>query len=305
MGIFDLFSKRQSRLRGEFPDVYVYDDLPNSLRVQIVHIIRDAFGGDHYGSVHASEAYKFINNALCREYGVFELTKHPRSLDDSVFNFFLTEKSVERALDVIELSFKLIDTYIRDHYPHNSGAKIGPDDAIAELNGRFKEHGIGFQFESSELIRVDSDFIHSEAVKPTLAILRESKYEGANDEFLKAHEHYRHGRYKECLVDALKSFESTLKVICAERGWKTQPTDNAKALINACLSQGLLPSFLESQMGAVRSLLESGLPTVRNKLGGHGQGTETIAVPEYFARYALNLTASSILLMAEADAAKK
>lgn len=305
MGIFDLFSKRQRRLRGEFPDVYTYDDLPNALRVQVVHIIRDALGVDYYGSEHASRTYEFINNTLCREYGLFELTKRPRSPDESVFSFFLAEESVERALDVIELSFRLIDTYVRDHYPHNSGAKIEPDDAIAELNGRFKEHGIGFQFESSELIRVDSDFIHSEAVKPTLAILRDSKFKGANEEFLKAHEHYRHHRYKECLVDALKSFESTLKAICAKRGWKTQPTDTAKALINTCLSEGLLPSFLESQMGAVRSLLESGVPTVRNKLGGHGQGTESIAVPEYFARYALNLTASSILLMAEADAAKK
>lgn len=305
MGIFDLFSKRQRRLRGEFPDVYTYDNLPNAFRVQVVHIIRDALGVDNYQSRHASKTYEFIHDTLCREYGLFELTKNSNSPDLSVFNFFLTEASVERALDVIELSFKIIDKYVRNEYPYEDGAKTAPDDALAELNGRFREHGIGFQFESSELIRVDSEFIHSEAVKPTLAILRDSKFNGANEEFLKAHEHYRHGRYKECLVDALKSFESTLKTICTKRGWKIQPTDTAKVLINTCLSEGLLPSFLESQMGTVRSLLESGVPTVRNKLGGHGQGTESIAVPEYFARYVLNLTASSILLMAEADAAKK
>ena len=103
MGIFDLFSKRQRRLRGEIPDVYTYDNLPNALRVQIVHIIRDALGVDYYGSEHASKTYEFINNTLCREYGLFELTKHPRSLDEAVFNFFLAEESVERALDVIEL----------------------------------------------------------------------------------------------------------------------------------------------------------------------------------------------------------
>lgn len=305
MGIIDIFSKRQRKLRGELPDVYTYDNLPNALRVQIIHIIRDAIGVDHYGSNHASHAYEFINNTLCREYGLFQLTSHSRSLDEAVFNFFLAEESVEKALDVIELSFKIIDTFVRNDYPYNSETKIDPDEAIAELNGRFKEHGIGFQFESSELIRVDSEFIHSEAVKPTLAILRSNNFVGANEEFLKAHEHYRHGRYKECLVDALKSFESTMKAICTRRKWKIQPTDTAKSLINTCLSEGLLPSFLESQMGAVRSLLESGVPTVRNKLGGHGQGIESIAVPEYFARYALNLTASSILLMVEADAAKK
>jgi len=305
MGIIDLFSKRQRRLRGEIPDVYVYNELPPPLRVQVVHIIRDALGADYYGSNRASKTYEYINNSLCREYGLFELTKRPRSPDESIFNFFLAEESVERTLDVIELSFKIIDTYVRDHYPYESGAKIKTDDAISELNARFKEHAVGFQFESSELIRVDSQFIHSEAVKPTLAILREKQYKGANEEFLNAHEHYRHGQYKECLVDSLKAFESTMKAICKKRGWPMQSTDTAKALISTCLAQELLPSYLESQMGSLRSLLESGLPTVRNKLGGHGQGSDPIAVPEYFARYALNLTASSILFMAEADAGKK
>jgi len=44
MTIFDLFSKRQKRSRGEVPDVYQYETIPTELRVQIIHIIRDAFG---------------------------------------------------------------------------------------------------------------------------------------------------------------------------------------------------------------------------------------------------------------------
>lgn len=44
MGIYNLYSKRQRQLRGEIPDVFSYDNIPNSLRVQIVHIIRDAIG---------------------------------------------------------------------------------------------------------------------------------------------------------------------------------------------------------------------------------------------------------------------
>jgi len=305
MKIVNLFSKRQRELRGEIPDVYVYDDIPNPLRVQIIHIIRDAIGVDTYSSAHATQIYQLVKNTLCREYGLFELTRNARSVDESIFNFFLAEPSVEKALDVIELFFKLIDIHVRARYPSNSGAKIGPDDAISELNERLKEHGVGYQFESSEIIRIDSEFIHAEAVKPALAILRDKMYEGANEEFLKAHEHYRNGRYKECLVDALKSFESTLKAICADQGWQSKPTDTAKNLINICLNEGLLPVFLESQVGSIRSLLESGLPTIRNKLGGHGQGTETIAVPEYYARYALNLTATSILFLTEANFAKK
>lgn len=44
MPIFDIFSKRQKRLRGETPDVYQYDTLPDGLRVQVVRILERAFG---------------------------------------------------------------------------------------------------------------------------------------------------------------------------------------------------------------------------------------------------------------------
>jgi len=307
MGVFDLFSKRQRRARGEMPDVYVYDELPQPLRVQIIYIVRDAFGVDHYGTHYAEKAYGYVKRTLCREYGLSALVNYPKSDAESVFDFFLAEKSIEQALDVVELCFKIINSYISDDegYKYNTERKLESEEAVSELNERFKEHGVGFQFESNELIRLDSNFLHSEAVKPTLAVLRGDGFKGANEEFLLAHEHYRHGRHKECLVDALKAFESTMKSICKLRGWPNQPNDTAKALISTCLSNGLIPPYLESQMGSLRSLLESGIPTIRNKLGGHGQGPDPIVVPEYLARYSLNLTATSILFLVEANAAKK
>jgi hypothetical protein len=54
MGITDLFSKRQRRLNGEIPDVYIYDIFPKPLKVQIIHIIRDALGDDGYQCKHTS-----------------------------------------------------------------------------------------------------------------------------------------------------------------------------------------------------------------------------------------------------------
>jgi hypothetical protein len=305
VGVLELFSKRQKRARGEMPDVYVYDKLPPPLRVQIVHIIRDAFGEDGRHTDHVYKAYEFVKETLCREFGVFELVQYPKSNQESVFNFFLQEESVEHALDVVELCFRYIQFVIAEDrsYLYNIRRKIEPHDAVAELNERFKEHGVGYQFESGEIIRVDSQFLHAEAVKPTLAVLRDKNFKGANEEFLKAHEHYRHGRYKECLVDALKAFESTMKTICSLRGWPTQPTDTAKNLIAACMSNGLFPAYFDSQFSSIRSLLESGVPTVRNKNGGHGQGAAPVAVPEYLARYTLNLTATTILFMVEAHQA--
>ena len=69
MAIFDLFSKRQKKLRGEVPDVYQYDTMSNSLRVQIVHIITDAIGEDKEKYSYPNrpaDAYKFIHETVCR-----------------------------------------------------------------------------------------------------------------------------------------------------------------------------------------------------------------------------------------------
>lgn len=303
--IFDLFSKRQKRSRGEVPDVYTYDEIPRPLRVQITHIWSDAFGSAT-GYSKSEESYEFIHGALCREYGVYSLTDNPnrRLYSGRVADFLLSTEETDQVLDVIELSFQVIDgEFVRGHaYQAVSSTQITPDHAIQELNDRLREHGVGYQFESGELVRVDSQLIHAEVVKPVLVLLNEQIYKGANEEFLKAHEHYRHQRYKECINECLKAFESTMKIICGKRGWTFKPTDTASALIGVCFTNGLIPSYLQSQFGALKSVLESGVPSVRNKQA-HGQGSQPTEAPEYLASYLLHLTASNILLLINAEKA--
>lgn len=307
MGIFDLYSKRQKRQRGEFPDVFTYDLIPEKLRIQIIHIIVDAVGRDRSGSRHASNIYKFIDKTLCREYGVFDLGDRTKlSTEDLIFNHFLKEKNTERVLDVVELFFKKIDTDVRDHfYAANTIKATSPDDAIQELNQRFKEHGVGYDYQSGEIVRVDSALIHENAVKPALAVLRAPLFKGANAEFMNAHEHYRHGRNKEAIAEALKSLESVLKAICDQRNWTYNTNDTAKRLIEICFQNGLIDLYLESHFTALRSTLESGVPTIRNRTAGHGQGTAPVNVPDYLVRYVMHLVASSILFLAEAHEEKK
>lgn len=229
------------------PDVFYYNQLPQQLRVQIIHIIRDSFGVDRYGSSHAEDGYKLVNGILCREYGIFNLTDVSRTNAESIFKFFLEIKDYEKALDVVEVEFRFIDKVVRElNYSANTDREIEPENAIKELNARFREHGVGYQYESGELIRVDSQFIHAEAVKPTLALLRDKIYNGENEEFLKAHEHYRHNRFKECLNETLKYFESTMKSICVKHKWPFQQSDTAKTLIDVCLRNGLIPMYLQS-----------------------------------------------------------
>lgn len=215
---------------------------------------------------------------------------------------FNTEQT-EHVLDFVELTFKLIDYTYRNRIEFLKNSKITADEAIGELNLRFREHGVGYQYESGKIIRVDSQIIHAEAVKPVLLLLSDVRFQGANEEFLKAHEHYRHKRYKECLVECLKAFESTMKTICDIQGWSYQPTDTAKKLIDICFQNNLIPAYLQTQFSSLRSNLESGIPTLRNKNAGHGQGSQPLTVPQHFAAYQLHLTASTILFLLEAEKA--
>ncbi len=283
------------------PDVYQYNTIPEPLRVQIVHIIQDAFGDLHTYRGGARNAFQLIHDTLCREYGVFHLGDRNASSFHAVVDFLLQTQETEKAIDVIEMTFRVIDHDVREKQSDYEDRKLSPDDAIVELNHRFREHGVGFQYESGTMIRVDSQLIHAEVVHPALSMLADSMYEGANAEFLSAHEHYRTRKYKECLNDCLKAFESTLKAICTSRKWDFRAGDTAKRLLEIVFQHELIPAFMQTHFTALRSSLEAGVPTVRNRLSGHGQGTEEIAVPESVAAYMLHLTAANILLLTRAN----
>jgi hypothetical protein len=60
MTIFDLFSKRQKRFGGEIPDIYIYDNISQNLRLQIVHIIRDCIG--KHKDYHNDQVVKPMNS---------------------------------------------------------------------------------------------------------------------------------------------------------------------------------------------------------------------------------------------------
>nr|WP_310615727.1 hypothetical protein [Pantoea cypripedii] len=309
MAISNLYSKRQKKVRGEISDVYQYDNIPRPLKVQIIQIIQDSIGRpapvDRYSSYEnaADEVYRYIHETLAKEYGVFKLKEYSDNDFTALTEFFINESDEEKCLDFIELSMKILDGYISENnYKFQGITRQSPEDAIAELNERFKEHGVGYQFESGEIIRIDSQIIHSDVVKPTLSLLgNEPLFAGANDEFLAAHEHYRHKRYKECLNDCLKSFESLMKAIHDKHQWHYNQSDTASKLVNSCLSHNLIPGYLQSQFTSLKTMLETGVPTIRNKNSGHGQGADVKDVPEDMASYMMHLTATNLLFLSKCE----
>lgn len=297
MAVMNLFSKRQRRLRGDVPDVYAYDSLPDHLRVQVVQLWQEALGPPYWPTRRsaifepnrneAAALYDHVVDALRRERGVFRLGDAHDDPATELARYFLTEASVELALDVVEI---MASFAMQEHH-------------VDELNQRFREHGVGYHFEAGQLIRVDSQLVHREVVLPSLRLVHREGFEGPEQEFLRAHEHYRHRRYKECLNECLKAFESTMKAIFDARGWRYDGNAPARKLIKVCFEKALVPSWMEAKFAGLRQLLESSVPTVRNKTSGHGQGKAIVDVPSHLAAYGLHMTASTIIFLIEANQA--
>jgi hypothetical protein len=314
MGIFDTFWQRQKKLKGDVPDVYTYVDLPETLRVQIVTIAIEVLGSrDEFQSRYASghenvkQAYELIVSILRKEFGVFALPPSKRGghhyQQQELFNFILNEEDVDMVLSAVELICRLLENMVSQHsYRYDDNSKAAAAGAVEEINARMKAAGVGYEYDG-EIIRIDTELVHAEAVKPALELLRDKRYAGAEQEFRSAFEHYRKGKTKEALTDALKSIESTMKVICDKRGWTVAPTDTAKKLIEVCLANGLIPTYWQNHFTTLRSMLESSVPTARNKTSGHGQGVTIQQVPDYLASYVLHMTASTIVFLVKAEQA--
>ncbi|MEM5510915.1 hypothetical protein WNY98_18755 [Pseudoalteromonas sp. AS71] len=314
MSVYETYSKRQARLNGDQVDVYQYKHLPNKLKNQIIHIWNDVLGD--YKDCHNEEiypVYAYFHKILCRENGEFVLphngyeTRGVPSLE--IITFFTKSKDLNQNLNVIELIFKAINSY------DTVFSKDDAEKAINELNIRFKENAVGYQFLNNEIIRIDSEIIHAEAVVPALRLLNQKEYVGAETEFLKAHEAYRKGENGTAILECNKAFESVMKVIIHKQGWlydtsanATESSENkaktkasASGLIKICFENKLFPDYLQSQLTSLRTLLESSIPTIRNKNGPHGAGLQTVDIPESLASFTLHMTASTILFLIESE----
>lgn len=323
-----LYFKRQKVKFDEHSEAYQYTDFPMKFRVQVSHILTDVFYDtqmldvlgfranhtDFNGSFSLimkstnSEMSK-ICKAFSREKGRLSLKGDTNKVTQresymAILEFIFSEYDTDDFLTILELIFEVIEKKTCEtSFGERKNAKEISKEAIDELNQRFREHSIGYQYEKGQIIRLDSDLIHSETVKPALQLLSNPTYKGAQREFLKAHEHYRHERYSEALIECLKAYESTLKIILDKNSWEYSSNATADELTGRVMQSGLVPDFWQQHFKSLKNTLTSGVPTARNKVAGHGAGNEFREIPEYLVSYILHMTASTIVFLVKADEA--
>ncbi|SMD45084.1 hypothetical protein SAMN00777080_3726 [Aquiflexum balticum DSM 16537] len=299
MATYNTYSKRNNSL----PDVFRYDILSSKLKSQIFHIWNKYFNQECYEDIRPL-IFKNIYQIICEEEGVKNLhTNSPfgmRSNEVEIEDYFEKTRYVEKELDIIEIVFhKMTTAEDVGSRQYNFKPFYFFKDAVIDLNQRFRENGVGYEYSNGKIIRVDNKLLHRESVQETLQLLTEPEFENANEEYLNALSHCRNGRKSESLNDCLKAFESTMKIICKIKGFSFNDSYTAKPLINTLLSNKFIPEYQQSQFNAIKQLLESSVPTIRNKNSGHGQGAKKINISEPLVNYMIYLTGSTIRYLIE------
>lgn len=301
--MYELYSRRIKNANGE-PEVFIYDSFPQTFRNQMFYALSDVL--DFFEQNGAYWLWDCLQNDFSRELGVKSLCKYSRYSSREKAEYFVGEASDKDFLDFLDYAFHLVSNLTELSISVYVGERIERvANSIAELNFRFKQHNLGYEFINGEIIRKDNEFIHQEVVKPALRLLTDNGFMGAEQEFLDAFEHRRKGENKDAILDALKAFESTMKAICDKMGYPYDPAKNtAKDLISILEANNFYPSYMNNHITSLRTSLESGLPTLRNKNAGHGQGASVVNVSNEFTEYALNLAATNIVLLVKIYAAK-
>lgn len=299
--MFTLYSQRMKDAQGN-PEVFIYDNFPRTFRNQFFHIISDVLEEIEDNSYHTQPLVSTLCKAFAQEKGL-------KSIPST--GFYVETNSIEALegyvdkcnnvdfLDLMDFVFgvvisnkKFIEdaTFEFDYQICNQ--------AIDELNLRLKQHGLGYEFINRQIIKKTNIVTHENAVKPTLKLLTDEEFRGAEQEYLLAFEHFRNSENADAIVNAEKAFESTMKIICSGMGY---PYDSARAtakpLVETLKKNSFFPAYLESHLNGICTTLESGAPTVRNKTSGHGQGVSVNRVTDEFAEYVLNLVATNILFL--------
>lgn len=297
--MFELLSKRIINESGE-PEVFVYNSFPQTFRNQVFYILQDVLSPY---STYDEELWDVFEENYCREKGLkgMKYDKLHKGHGKECIEYYFSECDDVDFLDAVDYFFFIIDKRLRTlqpEYKYEYDSNKAVDDAIVELNYRFKQHNLGYEFVNSQIITIDSTLFHKAVVKPLLKLLVEEGFEGAEDEIRNAYEKRRTGDNKNAIIEAGRAFESTLKTICDRKGYKYDKTkDTAQRLISILEQNGFYPSYLNSHMNSIRTTLETGLPVVRNKIAGHGQGNEIIKIPDEFVDYALHLATTNILFL--------
>ncbi len=278
----ELYSDSKRNL--ETVDIFVYDEVPDKFKNNIFYFIQDKLT-----NMELSQIYRkiIIEHGLKRNIDETYLN-NPESFTNAFIGGF--EKLID-SNDEIDFYLDLIVLFL-------NALDQDKSETIVSVNKILYKHSLGYQIDivKDQIIRVDSKHIYQETIQQVLLLLNDIQFENVDDEYRKAYEELKNGNYEGTLVEANKAFESTMKIICELKGYGLPSKHTASALIAHLRKNSFIENFQDEKFNGLAKTLQS-ISISRNNQAGHGQGIKKRDLSVMFAEYALQITASNILLL--------
>lgn len=319
--MFELFSRRRARKEGAYPPPPGKREFSPRVRDALFYLLRDTFG--EYDEAPSYITGPFAGNALWErfhstllissdEYHAFSRRANWNALEN-IFHFFRAA-TAPALIDALDYGVFLVahgaSSLHRSHSKYDLGrygVTHSPSETLARIDDMLRSEGTIYRIADDEIVVSTDDFTHNEAIVPALQALAEPGFENALQEFHAALKDLRHSDYADALSKANHAFESTMKVIASNMRWPFNENDTANRLVAVMLQHGLVPTMRESAFNGLRMLLESDVPTLRNRMpsAGHGAGTQNPNIPAPIASYAVVAAANNISLLIALYKARK
>lgn len=294
--------------RRNFPDdpsPFVLQPIPSSFKSQLVHIFNRVLGesldGEHGGRVRW-HIWKRIGDKLAEESGEVSLANVINARSHSYFSLVVgyityTRRSEDSPLPILDA----IEIFLRECSLVSADNLLSSvDNAEREINQRLRQHRLAYQVQNGLIIRVDSQYIHRQVVRPAFHLLQDARFDVAEKEFLQAHDDYLDGHNRKAMAGAHNTVESVLKAICNNMGWKYAPADGTKRLIDIVIRERqLVPALVEYDFKQWALAFENTATKVGNPRR-HGAGSTEDIIPDSVAAYGLHTAAANIVLIVSA-----
>lgn len=284
-----LFSKRYEELLQGESSWFGVDDgtVPYSVKVIIARVMEDfrepiSFQPSRY------DGYTVNTDAL--DLAIHKLNEH---VDYQIVD--LDMMRIGSGLDEIHALANVYTPHLFDlielqYEELSDDAENGKGGFHREINEALREHDIPWLLVDGRLIKIDPGQFEQDLKLKALSEMKELKdadplYQGAYDELRKAVGFLGRGDYAEAVINAEKSYESVLKVICGPGS----ETEAASVLVKRLLETDKLPLPEGLKPEAFQSNVLMSLPTIRNKAAAHGSGATGCEVSGPMANLAVNL----------------
>jgi len=189
---------------------------------------------------------------------------------DFIDGDFFLKRDHEEKMDIIEYWYSCLSQSEQSDFQH-------------DLNELCFKYSFPWVMANGYFFRIELKFIDMEIIKPTLEMMAHEKFTGSLDELVEALGELTAGNYKDAIHKSAKSFESVMKAVLGVS------SGTASNLLRGLEENDFFDDITPTVSKAIGDSVFMGLPFMRNRLGGHGQGQDILKVPENYARLAVEL----------------